>query len=233
MKRTTIMMQTIAVTAAVFCCTVATAESATIKVKIQNIDGKPAEGVKIFLYDSTNVRKPADFISAPSEKNGTVVATVPTGKYWAVARLKKGTLYGPLMPGDKHSGDPVEIDCSDGPATEVSFVVADIREVGQKKRTNNADTIKVWGRVVDKEGTPIENAYVFAHSTKEIEYIPEYLSTWTDEHGNYTLHLPSGGSFFVGSATLFPPPSKPSMLKEFAPEPGGLDVATDIQLIVY
>jgi len=223
--------QTAAVAAMLFFCTVSVAQTAVLKATICDIDGKPAEGVKIFLYESTNVRKPADFISAQSDKNGRVVIMLPPGKFWAVARFKKDALYGPLMPGDKHSGEPVEVECSDLSETDVGFVIADIREVGQKKRTGSADTIKLSGRVIDKEGVPVANAYVFANKTKDIELIPEYLSAWTDEGGNYTLYLPAGGSFFVGSASKFPPLSKLTALREVTPEAGKLEIVTDIQLI--
>lgn len=227
------MSISILATMAVFCCSEAIAESAAIKANIRDINGKPVAGVKIFLYESSNVRKPADFISVPSDQDGRASITAPKARYWAVARLKKDALYGPLMPGDKHSGEPVEIDCSGTADTEVEFVVADILEVGQKKRANNPDTVKMRGRILDKDGNPVSQAYAFAHSTKEIEFIPEHLSAWTDDDGSYTLYLPSGGSFFVGSARQFPPPSKPALLKEFTPETVKLDIATDLQIIVY
>lgn len=214
----------------IFCQTDAFAENAALKASIKDINGKPVAGVKLFLYESTNVRKPADFISVQSDESGLTVITAPKGRYWAVARLKKDALYGPLMPGDKHSGEPVEIDLSD--STEIEFIVADILEVGQKKRTNNFETVKIRGRILDKDGKPIVNAYAFAHSTKEIEYIPEYLSTWTDKNGNYTLYLPSGGRFYVGSAVKFPPSPTPALLRELATDTPKSDIVTDIQLIV-
>lgn len=218
---------------ALFCCSEAIAENAVIKAKIRDINGKPVAGVKLFLYESTNVRKPADFISVQSDELGITSISAPKAKYWAVARLKKDSLYGPLMPGDKHSGEPFEIDFSGTTDTEIEFVVADILEVGQKKRTGNSDTVKLRGRVLDKDGNPVAKAYAFAHSTKEIEFIPEYLSAWTDDNGSYTLYLPSGNSFFVGSTRQFPPPTAPARLKEFTPETMKLDIATDLQLIVY
>ncbi len=223
----------IAAVMAIVISAISTAQADVLKFKVKDIDGKPAAGVKIFLYESTNVRKPADFISPQSDNNGLVIVTVPAGKYWAVARLKKDALYGPLMPGDKHSGEPVEVECSDTMDTEVVFEVADIREVGQKKRTDNAGTIRLWGRVVDKDGNPVAGAYVFASITKEIEYVPDFLSAWTDSEGNYTIYLPSGRSLFLGSARQFPPPAKLQNLRVLSPESAKLDIATDIQLIVH
>jgi hypothetical protein len=213
--------------------TAVSAQTGALKAKILGIDGKPLEGVKVFLYTSVNVRIPADFISPQSDKNGVTVVQVPTGKYWSVARIKKDALYGPLMPGDKHSGEPVEIEIIENTDSEAVFVVADIREIGQKKRTDNSETVRLWGRVVDTDGKPIAGAYVFAHRSREIEFIPEYLSAWTDEDGGYTLFIPSGEKVFVGSTKLFPPPAMLPALKEFEPNAYKLDVATDIRLIVY
>ena len=233
MNIVTALIRSSAIAAVVFCCTVSMAESAVIRARIHDINGKPAEGVKLFLYESANVRKPADFISVPSDNLGRTVVTLPNGKYWAVARLKKGALYGPLMPGDKHSGEPVEVDCSGDSGTDAEFVVADIQEIGQKKRINNPDTIRLRGRILDKDGNPVARAYAFAHASREIEYVPEYLSAWTDESGNYTLYLPSKGNYFIGGAQQFPPSSKPAALREVTPEARKSDIATDITTIVY
>ena len=53
--------------AVLFFCTAAIAESAVIRAMVRDIDARPVEGVKIFLYESTNVRKPANFISRGAE----------------------------------------------------------------------------------------------------------------------------------------------------------------------
>jgi hypothetical protein len=227
------LVQAVCVLVLMMLSTVVSAQTGVLKAKILGVDGRPQEGVKVFLYTSANVRIPADFISPQSDINGATAVQVPTGKYWSVARVKKDALYGPLMPGDKHSGEPVEIEITENTDSEALFVVADIREIGQKKRTDNPETVRLWGRVVDTDGKPVAGAYVFAHRSREIEFIPEYLSSWTDESGGYTLFIPSGEKVFVGSAKLFPPPATLPALTEFVPNTYKLDVATDIRLIVY
>ncbi|GFE56430.1 carboxypeptidase-like regulatory domain-containing protein [Geobacter sp. AOG1] len=209
------------------------AETSLLKGKVLDSEGRPAEGAKLFLYGSSNVRKPADFISPMSGSDGRILIALPAGKYWAVARLKKDGNYGPLMPGDKHSGEPVEIEMEAGRETEASFTVADIREVGQKKRTNADDSVRLRGRVVDAQGNPVANAYVFAHRSRDVDYVPDYLSAWTDEAGNYALSIPSAGKYFIGSSRQFPLPSKITVTREVVLEPGKSDIALDIQLIVY
>jgi hypothetical protein len=212
---------------------VATAPAAVIKSRIVDVAGNPVEGVKVFFYEGANVRKPADFISGSSDRNGQVLTTVPANKYQAVARLKKDALYGPLMPGDKHSGEPVEVDCSDNQDTEMTFTVADFREVVQKKRTGTGEVVRLWGRIVDRDGKPVPGAYVFAHSSREMASLPEYLSAWSDADGNYSLYLPIGGKLYAGAARQFPLTGKPASLQTIEPGKMILDIATDIPLIVY
>jgi len=209
------------------------AETSPLRGKVLDVEGRPVEGAKLFIYDSSNTRRPADFISPLSNMDGRVQIVLPPGKYWAVARVKSDGKYGPLMPGDKHSGEPIEFEMEMGRETEASFTVADIREIGQKKRTNSADSVSLRGRVIDAQGKPVANAYVFAHSTKDVEYVPDYLSAWTDETGTYSLYIPSTGTYFVGSSKQFPLPSKISVSREIVPEQGKSDIALDIQLIVY
>jgi hypothetical protein len=215
------------------CCSNASAENGRIHATIKDISGNAVSGVKLFLYESPNVRKPADFISEQSDLKGRILLNAPKARYWAVARLKRNALYGPLMPGDKHSGEPVEIDSTNLDNTEVEFAVSDILEIGQKKRTSNSDSVKLRGRILDKEGKPVPNAYAFASTSVQVEYIPEYISAWTDGNGNYTLYLPAGSRFFIGAAQQFPPLKTTAQPKEFTTESGKLDVVTDIPLIVY
>lgn len=215
------------------CCSDVFAENGQILAKIKDINGNAVSGVKLFLYEGPNVRKPADFISEQSDLKGQILLNVPRARYWAVARLKKNALYGPLMPGDKHSGEPVEIDCTVTDNTETELIVSDILEIGQKKRTANSDTVKIQGRIVDREGKPVPAGYAFASSTRQIEYIPEYISAWTDEHGSYTLYLPTGNKFFIGAAKQFPSTTTAAQLKEITTGGSKIDVVTDIPLIVY
>ena len=209
------------------------AETSRLKGTVLDSEGRPAEGAKLFVYGSSNVRKPADFISPMSGSDGRILMILPAGKYWVVARLKKDGNYGPLMPGDKHSGEPVEIEMEAGRDAEASFVVADIREVGQKKRADTADAVRLSGRVVDAQGNPVANAYVFAHRAKDVDYVPDYISPWTDETGKYSLSIPATGRYFVGSVRQFPLSSKIALTREVVPKPGKSDIALDIQLIVY
>lgn len=209
-------------------------DTVTLKAKITNVSGQPLQGVKVYIYESTNVRKPADFITGTSDSQGSISAVIPPGKYWAVARLKNDGLYGPLMPGDKHSGEPMQLEITSDVPLSADFVVADIQEMGQKKRTDSALTRKIQGRILNAEGKPVAGAFAYACNSREFEAVPEYVSISTDESGLYTLLVPIEGRLFVGSSTtLIISPDNKKNIREIADKPGKSDIAMDIQLIVY
>lgn len=208
------------------------AEPSTIKATILDVAGKPVAGAKIFVYDSADTRRPADFISPQSDSRGEIMLQVPPGRYWVVARLKKDGTYGPLMPGDKHSGEPSILEPTAGEVLASEFVVADIQDVGQKKQTVDAESLVLRGRIVDGSGKPVANAYVFAGRTSAVGAVPEFLSTWSDGSGAYTLYLPAGGHYFVGAATTFPPDGPVKGLREVVPEAGKTEIVTDVTLPV-
>jgi hypothetical protein len=179
-------------------------ERALLKGTVLDIKAMPVEGAEIFIYDSPDVRRPADFISAGTGKDGTFQLDLPAGIYWAVARLRSGDQFGPLMPGDKHSGDPVEIELAPGEELEHDFTVVDIRETARLKRKTREDYIRIKGRVLDTHNNPVEKVYVIANKDKECPLIPDYLSAWTDNKGHYILYIPRG-RYYIGYATSFPP----------------------------
>jgi hypothetical protein len=206
-------------------------ETHLLKAKVSDIEGRPMDGAKLFIYDSSSVRRPADFISLLSDRNGQVQILLPPGKYWVVARFKADGKYGPLMPGDKHSGEPLEVDLNAG-GTEADFVVADIRELGQKKRAGATDALRLKGRVVDAQGAPVAQAFVFANGSKEFRELPDYISAWTDADGRYEIYLPPGSTYYVGASRQFPLKNREGSAKPVVVESGKIDIAIDINLTV-
>ncbi|AJE04788.1 hypothetical protein GPICK_02980 [Geobacter pickeringii] len=208
------------------------AAPAIIRATVLDVAGKPVAGAKIFVYDSADTRRPADFISPGSDRQGRIVLQVPPGRYWAVARLKKDGSYGPLMPGDKHSGEPTALEPAAGEELASEFVVADIRDVGRQRETVASESVVVRGRIVDPSGAPVAGAYVFANRTKAGKGIPEFLSAGSDADGNFTLYLPAGGRYYAGAARRFPPESGAGGLREIVPEAGKRDIVMDVPLAV-
>lgn len=208
------------------------AEPATVTATILDVAGKPVAGAKVFYYDSADTRRPADFISPVSDSSGRTALQLPPGRYWAVARLKKDGAYGPLMPGDKHSGEPTVLEPAAGENLPAEFVIADIRDVGRTKQSVAAESVVLRGRIVDGDGAPVANAYVFANRTAAGAALPEFLSAWTAADGGYTLYLPVGGHYFVGAARQFPPETPLRGEREVVPEAGKTAIVLDVPLAV-
>ncbi len=176
-----------------------------------DVRSNPVKGVEIFIYNSTDTRRPADYISARTAADGRFSITLPLGKYWAVARLRSGEKYGPLATGDRHSGEPMELEI-DAPAEfEQDFMVMDIREAARLMKKTREDHFRIKGVIYDKKGVPVGNVYAFANRGMDMDVIPDYLSAWTDENGQYTMYLPAG-QYYVGYASAFPPDLKNKVL---------------------
>jgi len=199
-------------------------EKSVLKGRVLDIEEKPVESAEIFIYNSPDVRRPADFMSARTDKEGRFSVDLPIGKYWAVARLRKGTeRYGPLMPGDKHSGEPVEIYLTPNSEIEKDFTVVDIREVTRLKKKIREDYIKIKGRILDKNSSPVKMVYAIANKNKVITGMPDYLSAWTDDEGYYTLYIPRG-KYYIGYATAFPPAKDYNINREVVFEADKIDL---------
>jgi hypothetical protein len=115
---------------------------------------------------------------------------------------------------------------------EADFVVADIRELGQKKRAGATDAIRLKGRVVDAQGAPVALAAVFANRSNGFSELPDYISAWTSDDGVYELYLPAGGSYYIGVSRQFPLKFREGSLKPLDTESGKIDIAMDINLTV-
>jgi hypothetical protein len=203
-------------------------EYATLTGLIQDVAGKPVEGAEVFIYSSAEVRRTADFISSPSDAEGRYTISLPAGTYWCVARWRKGSSrFGPLMSGDKHSGDPLEIEVTRS-ASRADFIVADLKEAARliKKKTKE-DYVKITGRILGRDGKPARGVYAIARTTGSFSEIPDYLSPWTDDGGGYTLYLPRG-KYSFGFSDLFPPGSRAAFTMEVLLE-GDMD---DLNIIV-
>lgn len=228
----TCVQNMLVVVSVMYAFTAFSADSNTLKAKVTDIEGRPMVGAKLFIYDSAQVRRPADFISSLSERDGKVQTVLPPGKYWVVARFKSDGKYGPLLPGDKHSGEPFEVDMTTGSA-EAEFIVADIRELGQKKRTSATEALRLKGRVTDAQGAPVTQAFVFANRLKELGEFPDFISAWTGADGRYELFLPSDAiNYYLGASQRFPLRSPVESNKLRAIERGKIDIAIDIDFTV-
>lgn len=209
---------------------VCAAATFVMRGKVADGDGRPVEGAEIYIYDSARIRRPADFITPKTDGSGQFRIELPVReRYWVVARVRKGDQFGPLMPGDKHSGEPVEIEPGDRKELERDFVVAGIQDVSLKKQKTRADFVRVKGRVIDKNGLPMQKVFVFASRSKTVAQLPDYISAWTDGAGMYRLYLPEG-EYYLGIASEFSSGAKFAVIKKVLINPGKAEAEMDVEL---
>ena len=202
----------------------------TLQGVVSTLSGEPVPDAEVYLYSSRNSRRPADFISPKSDKNGAYRLVLPRATYWGVARIKKGERFGPLLPGDKHSGEPVQIDPDREKTLTLDFTVADMQELAQRREKGREELPEISGTVTSN-GTAVAGAYVYARVGRISATLPEYFSAWTDSAGRYTLKLPAGG-YFLGAERTFPPAGGNTNLQEITLPVGKLPVVINVPLPV-
>ncbi|MHB1349078.1 MAG: carboxypeptidase-like regulatory domain-containing protein [Desulfobulbaceae bacterium] len=186
-------------------CPAVAEETGMLSGRVVDVGRNPVAGASIFVYNTGNIRRPADYISPPTDSAGAFRLSLPPGRYWAVARARQGEeKYGPLLPGDRHSGAPLETEIRAGETVEEEFVVADLRETSQLEVKRDVTFHRIEGVLLDKEGAPLADVYAFARREQSGRGIPEFVSAWTDAGGGYVLFLPPG-TYWLGIAATFPP----------------------------
>jgi hypothetical protein len=188
-------------------------EKAVLTGKVIDINGKAVKGAEIFVYSTPDTRRPADFISVRTDGEGRFRMSLPPKKYWVVARVRHGEKYGPLMPGDRHSGEPVEVELDHADEFTEVFTVMDIIDAARLMKKIREDYIKISGRVVGRKGIPVPNVYVFANLKTGVKEIPDYISGWTGGEGSYTIYFPAG-KYYMGYASEFPVAAGNMVLQE-------------------
>lgn len=184
------------------------ADGTRLTGRVLDAAGNPAAGARVFVYDTREVRRPPDFLSATTGIDGAYQIELPAGAYWAVARHKKTEGYGPLMSGDKHSGEPVEVEIRPGGSVVLDFAIVDLQEAARLKKKSREGYFRIRGRLIDPTGAPVREAYVMASRERMFGGIPAFVSTGADEFGRFTLFLPAG-KFHAGAARSFPPNDDP------------------------
>jgi len=171
--------------------------------RIFDAASQPLAGAEVSLFPTTNVKKPADYISNRTDDDGKYQVAVPEGEYWAVAAYRvKGNTFGPLELGDKHSGEPSRLDIQQ--AMSMDFTVMDLREAARQVRKRNEDLVRLSGRLLDQDGKLVELAFAMANKSAAFKEMPGYLSAWSDGAGAYILYLPKG-RYFLGAGQSYPP----------------------------
>lgn len=201
-------------------------ENFVFRGQIVDTGDRPVAGAEVYVFDSANVKRPADFVSNRTGADGYYRVELAPGHYWCLAIMRtSGASFGPLGRDDKHSGEPIEIDSAGKKEFIKDFTVMDLREAARVNQKRGEAVVKISGKILDDDGLPVEMAYVLADPQRKFGDMPRYLSTWTDVDGRYVFFLPTG-KFFIGASKDFPPASDYVLSKEvdFARDTEGFDL---------
>jgi len=184
--------------------TLLAADSVEVKGRIYDARNVPVAGAEVYAYRSANVRKPADFKSTLSAADGTYRLILPPGAYFMVAVQRvHPKSFGPLEEGDRHSGDPLEVEVARS-RNGLDFQILNLREAALKGGKRNEELLEISGRLLDKDGAEVPGAYAIAAKAPRFKGIPPYFSAWSDASGGYHLFIPKG-RYYLGGALVFPP----------------------------
>jgi len=208
---------------------IASAENSQLQGFIIDESGKPVAGAELYLYDSIKTRRSADYISAKTGIDGRYLMKVPSGVYWAVARVRHNDKFGPLLSGDLHSGEPIEVNLSSG-ALDLAFTVTDIREASQAKGKSRSNVSKMTGIILDSSGQPAGKAAVYAWIAPMSERFPDVISSWTENNGEYSIYL-LPGKYKLMASTSFPPALAEGKIVDLTVSDHQKDIVLNLQLI--
>lgn len=182
------------------------AGSLLLRGRVTDGHGLPVAGAEVYVFNSANVKRPADFISEKTGADGLFQMPLPPGRYWAMAIQRQGEArFGPLGAADRFSGAPLVFEGGADKQIAADFIVTSLKEAALSNRKRNEELVKVTGRILDRSGAPLAGHYAMADPGRQGE-LPLYLSTWTGSDGAYTIYLPKG-KIFLGAAGAFPPGS--------------------------
>jgi hypothetical protein len=166
----------------------------------------PLSGVYVTLYmdPKEDFRGMTYATSPPTGKSGEFkFESLPETEYYVIARKRStGKSAGPITDGDYfgfHSANPILIKAGQVARIELP-VVSKAGEIGGEDSLFRDTGTRIRGRILDKEGKPAKGVYVFAYLEKVMAHNrPEFISQEVDKEGGYVLHLPKGGTYYIGA----------------------------------
>lgn len=180
--------------------------------------GKPVARAYVYIYTEgdAGLIGPSYGEAIQTDKNGKFVIYLPAGRYFLVARKRAdGRRSGALEPGDLNAlnaGNPVTVSVGKILQLEdfsLATVNADIYAQRQADGVFARTETMLSGQVVDSEGLPVDDIYVFAYLDSRMVGKPVHMSAPTDDDGVFELFLSDGGTYYIGARSSFGGPLEP------------------------
>ena len=159
--------------------------------------------VNIYPDAVTNLLGPSTFMSIPTDEAGNFYLDVPPGIYYVVARKRmSGQPTGPLSPGDyysEHQRLVTKVEEGKIVVVELPVVVMNAPMFFNSRQTDQQTTTGIKGVLVNQSGQPVRGGFAMAYVNPEMKRLPDFISTLSDEQGQFTLYLPEGGTYYLGA----------------------------------
>jgi len=163
----------------------------------------PGGYVNIYPDAVTNLLGPSKFMSIPTDAEGNFQMEMPPGVYYIVARKRmSGQPTGPLSPGDYYSEHQrLVTKVEPGKVVVVKLPVAVMKApmFFNSRQTDQQTPTGIKGVLVNQEGQPVRGGFAMAYLNQEMKRLPDFVSTLSDEQGQFTLYLPEGGTYYLGA----------------------------------
>lgn len=168
-------------------------------------DGSPLTGAYVNIYPNTisNLLGPSQFISSPTGADGSYSIELPPGSYYIVARKRaSGLANGPLATGDYYSEHQrIIARVTKDKLTQVNLEMAEMKApmFFKKDLTETRTDTGVRGVLLDAHDKPVAGGFAIAYTDDNLQRLPDFASTLTNQKGEFTLYLPQGGSYYLAA----------------------------------
>lgn len=184
------------------------------------LEGEPVGGavVAAFLDPNEEFHGLPFSESAPTGDSGEFTLDVQPGKYFIIARYRAtgGYFQGPLLKGDLsgfYPHNPVLLRTGESLMLDVPMVT-----VKRPRGTGTlvpGEAIIIEGRVTTVSGDAAPGVRVVLYSVPEMLGRPVFVSSPSDEFGQYRIEVPTSGKFFAGARSVLGRPPEPGELIGF------------------
>jgi len=180
---------------------------------VATYDGKPLDGVKIFVYldANDNFRGMGYYMSPPTGVDGRFRLRMSEGKYYVLARKRMdGATAGPLKEGDYFGYlDINPVVAKKGRLTMVEVPM--VKKVEKASPGGRGRTV-VRGIINDALGHPVQGVYACLYKNPAMVDRPTHVSKPTGVDGAFEVEVPLGGRFYLAGRDKIGEPVGPGQL---------------------
>jgi hypothetical protein len=169
------------------------------------VDGQPLSGAYVNVYPShvPNLLGPSTYISSPTGADGRYNIDVPPGQYFVVARKRaSGMATGPISTGDYFSEDArllTEIKADKQAVVDLPMLKMTAPMFFKQGGAATVTETGIAGVLVNAAGQPMPGGFAIAYTTSDIQRLPDFASSLTNEKGEFILYLPKGGEYYLAA----------------------------------